>query len=78
VQHAGVLTVKRLRWHDLGTLPAVAPGANGVAITNLTSDARGNAPVMIAQPCVQQNKAWANSPAAAVLLRYAGAWSAGH
>jgi hypothetical protein len=75
-QRAGVLTLKHLRWHDLGPLPATAPGSNGAAITNLVADGRGNRPVMIAQPCVlnQGSTRWASSSAPAVLLDYAAPW----
>lgn len=75
-QRAGVLTLKHLRWHDLGPLPATAPGSNGVAITNLIADARGKAPVMIAQPCVVKQGSTSSTPssAPAVLLHYTGAW----
>ncbi|MDQ1699381.1 MAG: Photosynthesis system assembly factor [Frankiaceae bacterium] len=75
-QRAGVLTLKRLRWHDLGRLP-IAAGANGVAITGLVADSRGNGPVMTAQPCVRTNQGgrWAKTSAPAVLLRYTAAWA---
>jgi hypothetical protein len=78
-QRAGVLTVKRLRWHDLGAIPPVAPGTNGMAITTLIADARGTAPVMIAQPCVAApgtTPPWKRATPT-VLLHYTGAWATG-
>lgn len=78
VQRAGVLTVKRMRWHDLGRVPAPGRNANGVAISTLTADARGRGPVMVTQACerVQDPKwPWKDWGTAVAVLRYASAWA---